>query len=154
MSVISAKCLFFFRLEKNKIMKPINTPTIPLNDAILRVTLFREQLAASVPPEKIPRAVLIPIDDLLAIIERYSAVDENGNVHNTLQGIRAYFAVKATDKDLDNDITALIVPVNKLGNDVITTKVGVGDDEDDTEIYDFTKPCPSECDEESPLFIP
>lgn len=137
-------------------MKPINVPTIPVKDAQIRVANFRKQLAASVSRERIPRAVLIPINDLLAIIEKYSTIDDDGNVVNSLQGVRAYFAVKETDKDLPDDITALIVPVDSEGNDLINDKsgVGLGDPDDDSGIYDFTKPCPDLCDPESPLFIP
>lgn len=136
-------------------MKAINTPTIPLTEAIARVTRFREQLIDQVPEANIPRAVLIPIDDLLAIVEKYSVVDDDGNIRNSLQGVRAYFAVKVTDKDLPDDITALIVPVDLKGNDICTNPVGgVKNPGDDSEIYDFTKPCPDVCDPESPLYIP
>ncbi|MDQ7949030.1 MAG: hypothetical protein REI93_09305 [Pedobacter sp.] len=106
------------------------------------------------PEANIPRAVLIPINDLLAIVEKYSVVDDDGNIRNSLSGVRAYFAVKVTDTDLPDDITALIVPVDLKGNDICTNKVGVKDDGDDSEIYDFTKPCPDQCDPESPLYIP
>ena len=138
-------------------MKPINVPTIPLEEAVARVTRFREKMieSAAIPESNVPRAVLIPIDDLLAIILKYSSVDEEGNVRSTLQGVRTYFAIKKEDEDLPDKVTALVVAVDKDGNDLInTTTVGVGDDEDGSEIYDFTKPCPSECDPKSPLFIP
>ncbi|MFA6277694.1 MAG: hypothetical protein WC622_13140 [Pedobacter sp.] len=137
-------------------MKPINVPTIPLNAAIARVTRFREQLSKQASEATvIPRAILIPINDLMAIIEKYSSVDDEGNVTNSLQGVRAYFAVKLTDEKLDDDITALIVAVDKNGKDIIpTTDTGLGNPGDDSEIYDFTKPCPDVCDPESPLYIP
>lgn len=135
-------------------MNPINTPTIPVKEAVARVTRFRDQLINQVPEANIPRAVLIPINDLLAIVEKYSVVDDDGNIRNSLSGVRAYFAVKETDTDLPDDITALIVPVDLKGNDIVSTKVGLpGDDDDDSEIYDFTKPCPDQCDPESPLYI-
>lgn len=133
-------------------MNPINVPTIPLSEAIDRVTRFRDQLINQVPDTNIPRAILIPIDDLLAIVEKYATVDTDGNITSSLRGVRAYFAVKEGDQTLPDDVTALIVPVDKAGNDIITypnTLQGT----DDSEIYDFTKPCPDVCDPESPLFV-
>lgn len=138
-------------------MKPINVPTIPLEDAIVRVTLFREKMvkSAAIPESNIPRAILIPIDDLLAIVQKYTTVDDEGNVKSTLKGVRTYFAIKATDQDLTDEVTALVVAVDLQGNDIINTTVGVGlGEEGGSEIYDFTTPCPTECDPESPLFVP
>ncbi len=137
-------------------MKPINVPTIPLNEAIARVTRFREKMvkSAAIPESNIPRAILIPINDLLAIVQKYTTVDDEGNVQSALTGIRTYFAIKATDQDLPDEVTALVVAVDKDGNDLINTKVGLGDDGEGSEIYDFTAPCPDVCDPESPLFVP
>ncbi len=133
-------------------MKSINVPTIPLNDAVLRVTLFREQFTEQVPATNIPRAILIPIADLMAIVDKYTEIDDAGNPKSLIKGVRAYFAVKPTDKDLPDDITGLIVPVDLEGNDIISTPGLLQGDE--TEIYDFTKPCPDECDVKSPLYVP
>lgn len=110
-------------------------------------------LDAQVPDENVPRAILIPIGDLMAIIQKYQTVDENGDVANSLQGIRAYFAVKVADKELPDDVTALIVAVDKHGKDIIPTSDALTDAEG-SEIYDFTQPCPTQCDPESPLFVP
>lgn len=130
----------------------INTPTIPLRDAQARIERYRAQMSAYVPAENMPRAILIPIDDLLAIIKQYETVDDLGNITNTLRGVRAYFAVKASDQALPDDITALIVPVDLQGNDIVMAPEGGVGGTDDTEIYDFTKPCPTECDTKSPLY--
>lgn len=135
-------------------MKQIKVPTIPVKDAQIRVENFRHQFKASVPQDTIPRAILIPIEDLMAIVEKYSSVNGNGDITNELSGVRAYFAVKETDKALPNDITALIVPVDLKGKDLISNPDGLGAPNGDTGIYDFTKPCPDLCDPESPLFVP
>ncbi len=134
----------------------INVPTISVNEAVDRVTRFRDQLAKQVPENNIPRAIFIPISDLLAIINSYDIFRADGTTLNELQGVRAYFAVKESDMDLPDDVTAVIVPVDKEGKDVIykSKGVGMGDDDDDTEIYDFTQPCPDKCDPTSPLFAP
>ncbi|KQC01744.1 hypothetical protein [Pedobacter sp. Hv1] len=132
----------------------ITVPTIPLPDAVARVTRFRAQLAGSVPEANIPRAILIPIADILAIVNKYQTITPKGDITVALKGVRAYFAVKREDEDLPDDITALIVPVNLQGDDIITTPPGLGDGDDDgSEIYDFTTPCPTECDVKSPLFV-
>ncbi|WP_461790978.1 hypothetical protein [Pedobacter sp.] len=131
----------------------INVPTIPVDEAVDRVTRFRDQLIEQVPETNIPRAVFIPMSDLLAIINSYNVVGADGADINKLSGVRAYFAVKETDTDLPDDITAVIVPVDKAGKDIIY-KDGNGSGEDEkTEIYDFTQPCPSTCDDTSPLFV-
>ncbi|MNK00634.1 hypothetical protein D3C87_184230 [compost metagenome] len=131
----------------------INVPTVPLDEAVARVTRFRDQLINQVPEANIPRAVFIPIADLMAIIEKFQDLDEHGNIRNSLTGVRAYFAVKDGDQDLPDDVTALIVPVDLGGADVVAhTTGGLGGD-DDSDIYDFTQPCPSVCDPGSPLYI-
>ena len=133
----------------------ITVPTIPLPEAKKRVARFRAQLAGSVPEANMPRAVLIPIADILAIVNKYQTLTPKGDIVVALKGIRAYFAVNEADEDLPDDITALIVPVDLKGSDIITTPVGLGygDDEGGSEIYDFTAPCPSECDVDSPLYV-
>lgn len=133
----------------------INVPTVPLQEAIDRVTRFRNQLIDKVPETNIPRAVFIPIADLMAIIEKFQSLDDHGNIRNSLTGVRAYFAVKEGDEDLDDDVTALIVPVDLAGSDIVPHTDGLGgDEEDDSDIYDFTQPCPNKCDTSSPLFVP
>lgn len=136
-------------------MKPINVPTIPVDVAVERVTLFRERMtkAADVPQNAIPRAILIPISDLLAIVSKYTTTDSDGKVISKIEGVRAYFAITPSDKDLPDPVTALVVPVDQEGNDIINLP-GSNDIFDDTEIYDFTKPCPDQCDPESPLYVP
>jgi hypothetical protein len=133
----------------------ISVPTVPLQEAVDRVTRFRNQLIEKVPEANIPRAVFIPIADLMAIIHKFQALDEHGNIMNSLTGVRAYFAVKESDMDLPDDITALIVPVDLNDKDIVPhNNVDSEFDDDDSDIYDFTQPCPSVCDTTSPLFIP
>jgi hypothetical protein len=135
-------------------MKPkLNIPTVSIPDAKARVERFRRQLAGSMPESNIPRAILIPIADILAIINKYQFIDKDGNTRNELQGVRAYFAVKQGDQSLPDDVTALIVPVNLQGKDIVSDGKSLGTESSDTDIYDFTKPCPDQCDPDSPLFV-
>lgn len=140
----------------------ITVPTIPLPEAKKRVARFRAQFAAAVPQNTIPRAILIPIADILAIVDKYQTITPSGDITVALRGVRAYFAINEADEDLPDDITALIVPVDLKGNDIIITPDGLprngnanglGDDDPSTEIYDFTTPCPTECDVNSPLYV-
>lgn len=133
----------------------INVPTISVDDAVDRVKRFRDQLAKQVPENNIPRAIFIPISDLLAIVNSYDILRADGTTLNELQGVRAYFAVKESDMDLDDDVTAVIVPVDKNGDDIIYKNPGsgLGGEDENTEIYDFTQPCPSFCDPNSPLYV-
>lgn len=132
----------------------LNIPTVSVPEGKARVERFRRQLSGSMPESNIPRAILIPIADILQIIDKYQYIDEDGVTRNELRGVRAYFAVKQGDQDLPDDVTALIVPVDLKGNDIVRDP-DLGDAEDsETEIYDFTKPCPDICDPESPLFVP
>ncbi|SOD12175.1 hypothetical protein [Pedobacter xixiisoli] len=132
----------------------INVPTVPLDEAIARVTRFRDQLIKQVPEANIPRAVFIPIADIMAIIEKFQELDEHGNIRNSLTGVRAYFAVKDGDQALPDDVTALIVPVDLAGSDIVAHTTGVeGEEDDDSDIYDFTQPCPDKCDPDSPLYV-
>ncbi|RZK41406.1 MAG: hypothetical protein EOO90_11455 [Pedobacter sp.] len=135
-------------------MKPINVPTVPLKHAQLSISRFRDRLVKSAvfPVESLPKAILIPIEDLQAIMQKYNTVTDNGDVVTAIQGVRAYFAIKETDKALPDPITALIVPVDLDGNDIIYNGVQLGEDDPETEIYDFTKPCPDSCDPDSPLY--
>jgi len=137
-------------------MKLTNVPTIPLEEAVARVTRFREKMiqSAAIPESNIPRAILIPIEDLMAIILKYTTVDDDGSIKTTLKGVRTYFAIKAEDENLTDEVTALVVAVDKKGNDLINTNVGLGDEGDGSEIYDFTAPCPDICDPSSPLYVP
>ena len=58
----------------------ITVPTIPLPEAKERVASFRAQLASSVPEENIPRAILIPIADILAIVSKYQTITPKGDI--------------------------------------------------------------------------
>jgi hypothetical protein len=131
--------------------------TISLAEAVTRVTRFRNYFLQFLPQSTCPRAILIPFDAIVDIVNKYHSVDSEGNVTNDLKGIRAYLSIDENDPTKPQYVTAVVVPVDLDGNDIIypdNQSRGDGDEDDDTEIYDFTMPCPSECDEESPLIVP
>jgi hypothetical protein len=74
------------------------------------------------------KAFLIPQED---IIELYNQITKNG-----AQDVRGYLGIKE-----EGEYKLMLVPVDPKGNDMI-----------DLGIYDFTKPCPKDCDTMSPLY--
>jgi hypothetical protein len=83
-------------------------------------------------------AFLIPKVDMLEVLAE--GVD----------AVRAYIGVD------DNNVEKLMIvgtkynPETGIYEDMITVGVGAGDKEQD-DIYDFTRPCPTDCDPSSPL---
>jgi hypothetical protein len=69
-------------------------------------------------------------------------------------GCRGYLGID----DNTNSIKFLLVPVDSEGRDILSITYGHGHPEDDSDaqstIFDFTTPCPSQCDEKSPLYGP
>lgn len=99
--------------------------TISLEEAQARAVRWRSK---SVEGNEF-KGSLISKDDLKGLI---SEIGENG--------VRAYNGIN----DL-GDFKLMIVAVDKNGNDLIDEDKGLY-------IYDFTKPCPSDCDNNSPLY--
>jgi hypothetical protein len=80
-------------------------------------------------PENTVKAHLIPQIDITELLAEENVVD-----------VRAYIGID------ENGVNKLmLVGVDKDGNDLI-------DDTCEQYIYDFTKPCPSTCDVDSPLY--
>lgn len=137
------------------------TVKIPLSTAVRRTTNWREFMASKTSPSeagKVPKAVYISKDDIMGLAAQMEADD-------TLVGARAYFTIDNQAAEiLANNVTFVLVLVQDTGDpkfpngkDVITNppvveaKVG-GDDPGDSDIYDFTLPCPDCCDTSSPLY--
>lgn len=97
-------------------------------------------------PDQIPRALFIPIDDIKQFLQDYP---EN------VAGARIYFGLEKlvgtgiTAKD-PVELKGMMVPVLKGSHkDRIFSNTG----EPETEIYDFTTPCPRYCDTDSELYV-
>lgn len=80
-------------------------------------------------PENTVKAHLIPQADITELM-----------AEDDVQDVRAYIGVDAAGVN-----KLMLVGVDKDGNDLI-------DDQCQQYIYDFTKPCPSTCDVNSPLY--
>ncbi|MXV15437.1 hypothetical protein [Hufsiella ginkgonis] len=143
---------------------PLTQPTtvkIPLKTAVRKTTNWREFMASKTSPAeagKIPKAVYISRADILGLAEQMEKDD-------TLVGARAYFTLDNEAAEiLANNVTFVLVLVQDTqdpkypnGKDVLTTpdslKSTMGDpDPGDSDIYDFTMPCPDCCDTLSPLY--
>jgi hypothetical protein len=120
-------------------------------NAMLQIPGFKKN------PESIPRALYISFADITAIQE------ECKNYYNedTLVGIRVYFGIAGETMPTSatpDDMRGLIVPVLKVNHSAPYTdavhKDASNPDPNDTNVYDFTTPCPAYCDKQSELYLP
>lgn len=92
------------------------------------------------------KAFLIPNEDL---IELLGLEPGQGNGYD----IRCYVGIN--EADLKDSPKLMIVRVDAEGKDLINPDSGLGTQDDNgNDIYDLTKPCPTFCDDTSPLFNP
>ena len=113
--------------------------TIPLKIAIKWTECWRKVQGTFNKHHEI-RAFLIPMDDLKAIMKEPGVAN-----------VRAYLGVDEADPEKPIE-KLLLVGVRKDGTDIIYRKPVHGDgDVIDDGIFDFTEPCPPECDSTSPL---
>lgn len=132
------------------------TDIISIPEAIQRTTNWREFMSANtkegVDPRFIPKAVYISKTDIMEMAERFK--------DPTMVGARAYFTLDNPAEELEkNIITFCLVMVRscegkECGEDVLYLSGGglKDGDDDDSGVYDFTQPCPSYCDPDSPLY--
>lgn len=88
------------------------------------------------------RAFNIPLKDLKEVINEEGVVS-----------VRAYIGVEKEIIENETVLTEklLIVGVNSSDKDMISSINNVTLDDESGSIYDFTRPCPSGCDPDSPL---
>ena len=141
-------------MEKNTVL----FPPIPLDEAIQQAANWRNYCGKLVggqrgnKDESLPvmKAFYVPLSDLLDVVEL--AKNDSGKF---VVGMRLYFRLENEEDDL-NDLKAMVVPVvlddtgqlkdwthRMQEKDVRATDYSL--------VFDFTKPCPTECDNESPL---
>jgi hypothetical protein len=108
---------------------------------------------------KLSKAFLIPADDLLACLKEMGVkIDANGNLvlkpGEYEPCLRVYLAIEGSDATAE---TGLMI-VGTSSTDGVNYKDIIGTDGDGdgaingSGIYDFTRPCPSNCDPSSPLY--
>jgi hypothetical protein len=115
------------------------------------------------------KAFLIPAEDLIAALKEAGIINASGTVVNNkvdAGAVRAYMAIDPSNgTDVSNGYGEKLLIVSTVKDraniyrDIIVDEKQDGTDENDnqrigTGIFDFTQPCPSICDENSPLFNP
>jgi hypothetical protein len=118
-------------------IKPLQSTTIPLQQAILETTNWRNWIQPHM-NDHIIRAFYIPIQDII----------ELAKMHEGVEGVRAYLMLP--DPQQIATVKVAIVPVTKDGKDILRKKSDTIDEQ--STIYDFTQPCPHLCDTGSDLY--
>jgi hypothetical protein len=79
--------------------------------------------------------------------------------NDSIMGVRAYFTLEHDHETwpYDNEVKFIMVPVekephHKNGKDIPVRLLGNAHNLEDSNIYDFTMPCPDSCDPSSPLY--
>lgn len=139
-------------------LKKLLASAIPLDIAIQQAANWRKYCAALLSGQKgnhneelpVIKAFYIPKIDLDTVMEL--AKNDSGK---DVVGLRVYFRLENESDDLSN-LKAMIVPVIYDQSTVHyltdwTHYREAGEDKDSSLVFDFTRPCPTECDLESPL---
>lgn len=134
---------------------------IPVDVAIAKTTYWRKfmQETFSADVTTVPKAVYISRNDIIDMAKYFENDD-------TLLGARAYFTLENEFKETEtNQVKFVMVLVKDTkgyfnGQDLMYIPAGAdmealspdGGDLDDSNVFDFTKPCPDCCDVTSPLY--
>ncbi|MBP6432860.1 MAG: hypothetical protein KA319_13930, partial [Ferruginibacter sp.] len=104
-------------------------------------TNWRNYIGQYEPEGQYVRAFNIPMSDI-----------QNLGDFTDCSSVRAYLAME-TPGDISS-LKIILVPVDQKNNDVLSIEVPSegGGMVEQSAIYDFTSPCPSVCDVNSPLF--
>ena len=136
---------------------------IPVDVAIAKTSQWRKFMQGACPdthPSLLPKGVYISRDDIMYLAQYLEADD-------TLLGVRTYFTLESDleVKPEPNDVKFVMVlvqdsPDHINGKDLLRIPEGKGMKElspdggsdDDSNVYDFTNPCPDCCDPTSELY--
>lgn len=135
---------------------------IPVDEAIEKTTNWRNFMAKNFPDadaKLLPKAVYISRSDIQDMA-KYCEADD------TILGVRAYFTLDSEyEENVLNQVKFIMVlvkdsPSYPCGEDIMYIPSGAGmqalspdgGNLDDSNVYDFTRPCPDTCDARSPLF--
>src|SRR5580698_1126916 len=139
-------CIFYIYL-----MKPhkLQDHTVTKDVAVFRTTQWRQLYkdTMKVPDKEILRAFYIPIEDIIGLYEFYMEHQVN------ISGVRGYFGHDPLEPITpDHNIDMLLVPVDINGKDIVDPPASLGLGDGGSTIYDFTSPCPTNCDTGSILY--
>jgi hypothetical protein len=138
----------------NKLKEPTRV-IIPVNVAINRTKNWRNFVTDVLQikePRKLPKAVYISRTDIKELAAQCEA-------DPTIAGVRTYFTLEnGQEERIKNEIKFVMVLVRvsetlPFGEDVLYLPGSArnGDSIDDSNVYDFTRPCPDCCDPTSEL---
>ena len=144
--------------SKNQLTAPTRV-IIPVPTAIARTTHWRNFMKNNTPAAdayKVPKAVYVSRTDIMDMAKQCEE-DES------IVGMRAYFTLNNEfTENVKNEVKFLMVLVRAsdkkpYGDDVLyapadTDSNGTADIAGNSNVYDFSRPCPDVCDSESPLF--
>ena len=140
--------------SKNQLTEPTRV-IIPVETAIKRTTHWRnfmKENTAAADARRIPKAVYMSRADILAMAKQCE-------VDDSILGMRAYFTLNNEfTEDIKNEVKFVMVLVREsetkpFGEDVLYAPTPDGTvGEGESNVYDYTRPCPDCCDVESPLF--
>lgn len=152
-----------------------NLPTLPVKVAEELTTNWRQYYAdiynKAVPEKPIDsnsemvfRGFRIPLQDLEKIVEIAKTFNSEEGNGLPISSVRAYLVKDSASTANIKDIHLVLVPV--VGGKEMTPMPGAGvqpfgydlltppdTETEGTYIFDFTTPCPTECDTDSPLYF-
>ncbi len=131
---------------------------ISVPEAIEKTTNWRNFMKSKTAEEdarRIPKAVYISKQDITDMAKQCEADD-------TIAGVRAYFTLESEAAEaVKNMVTFVMVLVRvsdkkPFGDDVLYMSESIGgvggNVGGNSNVYDYTQPCPDICDPDSPLF--
>jgi hypothetical protein len=128
-------------LERPTANQNVPSPGIPEATAITYTTNYRNYISGIDKNPDYIHAFNIPMSDIVSLAD-----------FTKCPSVRAYLGM--SDPTDVSTLKLVLVPVDTLNNDILSIPVtnGSGAIVDQSSIYDFTSPCPSICDIDSPLF--
>ena len=140
--------------SKNRLPKETKV-IISVPEAIEKTTNWRNFMESKTSDtRRIPKAVYISKEDITDMANQCEA-------DPTIAGVRAYFTLDSeAAEEVKNMVTFVMVLVREsdvkpFGDDVLYASDGTGVGGNvggNSNVYDYTQPCPDVCDPNSPLF--
>ena len=128
-------------LERPTVSQAVPSPGIPEATAVTYTTNYRNYISGIDKNPDYIHAFNIPMQDIASLAD-----------FTKCPSVRAYLGM-SDPKDIST-LKLVLVPVDNTNTDILSIPVpdGSGGLVDQSSIYDFTSPCPQNCDIDSPLF--